>query len=109
MGPKLTSPVKVRLSEFRMAIHQTHDCEAQSTDEVVRVRVSRARGRTWDGMVHIFELTGHPKATRCYVWAEHLGASTILIRVVLHSEKISSPQRAVQSVINRRRSLPKPT
>lgn len=24
----------------------------------------------WDGVVEIFDLTGHPKAKRCYAWAE---------------------------------------
>jgi hypothetical protein len=103
MGSKMASPVKVRLGEFQMAIHETYNCEAQDTAEIVHVRVPRNRGRSWDGMVHIFEISGHPKATRCYVWPEVLDAKTVIIRAVLHSDKISSPQKAVQSVINRRR------
>jgi hypothetical protein len=103
MGSAMASPVKVRLGELRMAIHQTHNCEAQVTAQVVQVRVPRNRGRAWNGMVHVFEITGHPKATRCYAWPEPLNARAVIIRAVLHSDKISSPQKAVQSLINRRR------
>jgi hypothetical protein len=93
----------VRLSEFRMAIRQTLNCEVRSIAEVVHVRVQRDRGRAWDGMVHIFEISDHPKATRCYAWPDTLDAKTVIIRTVLHSDKISSPQKAVRSVLNRRR------
>lgn len=96
-------PVHVRLSELRMAIQQTLGCEAENIAEVVHVRAPRDRGKTCDGMVHILEISGHPKATRCYAWPEPLNATTVIIRTVLHSDKISSPQEAVRSVINRRR------
>jgi len=34
-------------------------------------------GRTvWDGVVHVFDLSGHPKATRAYAWSSPIEGST---------------------------------
>jgi hypothetical protein len=97
---------QVRESEFRVAIHQTHNCETEELEKVVRVVVSRSRGPAWEGDVHVFKLSGHSKAARCYAWPEALGDTATLIRAVLHSEKISSPEQAVRSVLRRRSQYP---
>jgi hypothetical protein len=93
---------KIRLSELRMAIHQTLNCQPQLPPAVVNIRVSRKGRKPWTGSVYSFEITGHPRATRCYVWPEALDAKTVVVRAVLHSDKISSPERAVNSVLNRK-------
>ena len=86
-----------------MAIHQTLNCQPIMPPAVVNVRVPRTGRRPWTGPVYSFEITGHPRATRCYVWPEVLDARTVLVRAVLHSGKISSPQRAVHFAVNRKR------
>jgi len=93
---------KIRLSELRMAIHQTFDAQPQFPPAVVNVRVPRKGRKTWSGSVYSFEIKGHPRATRCYVWPEALDAKTVVVRAVLHSDKISSPERAVNAVLNRK-------
>jgi hypothetical protein len=30
----------------------------------------------WEGMVHVFDLEGHPKATRAYAWSSPIEGST---------------------------------
>ena len=94
---------KMRLSELRMAIHQTFNCQPQIPPTVVNVRVPQKGRRAWSGPVYTFEIKGHPRANRCYVWPEALDAKTVVVRAVLHSDKISSPQRAVHAVLNRKR------
>jgi hypothetical protein len=93
----------VWVSEFLMAIRQIHDCDARPEAQVVQVRLPNKRGKAWTGPVHIFELIGHPKATRCYAWPEAVDAKTVRVWSVLHSDKIRSPEQAVQSVRRRRR------
>jgi hypothetical protein len=93
---------KLRLSELRMAIYQTLNCQPQLPPAVVSVRVPRKGRKPWTGAVYSFEIKGHPRATRCYVWPEVLDAKTVVVRTVLHSDKISSPERAVDSVLKRK-------
>jgi hypothetical protein len=97
---------QVRISEFRLAIHQTHNCEVEKLEKVVRVVVLQQHGPAWEGDIHVFQLRGHGKASRCYAWPEALGNTATLIRTVLHSEKISSPEQAVRSVLRRRSQKP---
>src|SRR6516225_2797268 len=93
---------KIRLSELWMAIHQTFDAQPQFPPAVVNVRIPRKGRKPWTGSVYSFEIKGHPRATRCYVWPEVLDAKTIVVRAVLHSGKISSAERAVNSVLSRK-------
>ena len=85
-----------------MAIHQTLNCQPIAPPTVLDIRVPRKGRMPWTGSVYCFEIKGHPRATRCYVWPELVDANTVIVRAVLHSERISSPQRAVNSVINRK-------
>jgi hypothetical protein len=57
-------------------------------------------GKTaWQG-VHVFELEGHPMATRAYAWSSPIGASTKRrFFAVLHTDKINSPFEAVRAAI----------
>ena len=98
---KNSNAISVRESEFRLAIHQIHDCEAEALESVVYVEIPRRSGAAWKGKVHVFELTGPRKSTRCYAWPEALSKTAITIRTVLHSAKISSPEEAVKSVLRR--------
>jgi hypothetical protein len=97
---------QVRISEFRLAINQTYNCEVEKLEKVVRVVVLQQHGPVWEGDIHVFELRGNSKASRCYAWPEALGDTATLIRAVLHSEKISSPEQAVRSILRRRSQYP---
>jgi hypothetical protein len=58
-------------------------------------------GRTvWEGVVHVFDLTGHPTATRAYAWSSPIeGSSKQRCFAVLHTERINSPIEAVRAAI----------
>jgi hypothetical protein len=46
-----------------------HGAEARWV-EAVPVHEEHEGQTVWSGIVHVFDLTGHPKATRAYAWAE---------------------------------------
>ena len=54
----------------------------------------------WDGVVHVFDLSGHPTATRAYAWSSPIEGSTKRrFYAVLHVPPISSPADAVRAAI----------
>ena len=57
------------------------------------------QGQTvWQGEVEVFDLTGHPKAKRCYGWSHLDGPRDERTRfvAVLEIPPVDSAQRAVQ-------------
>jgi hypothetical protein len=54
----------------------------------------------WEGVVHVFDLEGHPKATRAYAWSSPIEGSTKRrFFAVLHIPPIISPLDAVRAAI----------
>lgn len=53
----------------------------------------------WEGIVHVFDLAGHPKATRAYAWSYELTDGKRRFFAVLHLGGIKSPQDAVRAAI----------
>ena len=52
----------------------------------------------WGCVVHIFDLAGHPTATRAYAWSSPIEGSTKRrFFAVLHTERINSPVEAVRA------------
>jgi hypothetical protein len=52
----------------------------------------------WDGVVHIFDLEGHPKAARAYAWSSPIvGAERHRFYAVLRLGEIRSPLDAVRA------------
>jgi hypothetical protein len=58
-------------------------------------------GKTvWEGVVHVFDLAGHPTATRAYAWSLPIEGSTKRrFFAVLHQPPVDSPQAAVRAAI----------
>ena len=51
-------------------------------------------------MVHVFDLTGRPTATRAYAWASPVeGSGKRRFFAVLHTDRINSPLEAVRAAI----------
>lgn len=57
----------VPISAFQQAIKATHGADAQLVERV-RVVEDFQGSRVWEGEVLVFELVGHPSASRCYAW-----------------------------------------
>jgi hypothetical protein len=58
-------------------------------------------GKTvWEGVVHVFDLTVHPTATRAYASSSPIEGSTKRrLFAVLHTERVNSPLEAVRAAI----------
>lgn len=85
---------------FQRAIRSTHGAGAHL---VARMDVDEHFDGepVWQGEVLIFELSGHPTATRCYAW-EVDGEVT----AVLHEGPVDSPAAAVRAAIVASESVP---
>jgi hypothetical protein len=54
----------------------------------------------WAGLVHVFELTGHPTASRAYAWSEAIeGGMERRYFALLHQGPIASPGDAVRAAV----------
>jgi 8-oxo-dGTP pyrophosphatase MutT (NUDIX family) len=89
----------VPLRALEKAIHDIHGCESTWVESVVVTDGPKGQS-DWSGAVEIFDLYGHPKATRCYAWSYTEGDVMKPRRIaVLHQGPIDSPQAAVKSLI----------
>jgi len=66
----------------------------------VPVRETHNGVTIWEGVVHVFDLAGHPKATRAYAWSSPIeGSDKRRFFAVLHMGAIKSPADAVRAAI----------
>ncbi len=81
-------------------IRKLHRAEATHI-ESIPVKESFQGKTVWDGVVEVFELIGHPKASRVYAWAHETDDPQKPVRhvTVLHLHPIKSAQDAVRAAI----------
>jgi hypothetical protein len=66
----------------------------------VPVRETFESKTVWEGVVQVFDLAGHPTATRAYAWSSPIEGSTKRrFFAVLHQTPIDNPQAAVRAAI----------
>jgi hypothetical protein len=66
----------------------------------VPVRATFRGEPVWEGVVHVFDLEGHPKATRAYAWSSPIeGTTKRRFFAVLHIAPIVLPLDAVRAAI----------
>jgi len=84
------------------AIRTTHGGEPHFV-EAVPVNETFEGQTVWDGIVHVFDLKGHPTATRAYAWSEQVDGvrGRQRFHVVLHQGPVDSPVAAVRAAIVR--------
>jgi hypothetical protein len=86
-------------ASFRQAVEKMHGCKASWVEEVP-VKESFKDETVWDGTVHVFDLTGHPEATRAYAWSLPMpGSSKHRFFAVLKLSPVFSPRDAVRAAI----------
>ena len=92
--------MKDYITELKDAIRRLHGCEA---DYVESVPVTETfQGATiWNGDVEVFNIRGHPKATRCYAWSHMAGKNDKGRRFVsvLEIPPVDSAETAVKAAI----------
>jgi hypothetical protein len=88
------------IEELRDVIFRLHGVESK---HIKSVPVKETfKGKTvWEGVVEVFELIGHPKATRLYAWSHDTDGPKKRHVTVLHFAPIDSPEAAVRASIAR--------
>lgn len=87
------------IAEIQAAFLRLHGCEATYL-ETVPVREEFQGETVWEGDVEVFELSGHPKATRGYGWGYTTSESGgRRYFTVLELPPVDSPQTAVKAAI----------
>jgi hypothetical protein len=91
--------MEVSSNELRKAVEAQHGGAATL---VTKLPIKELfKGKTvWEGVVHIFDLDGHPSATRAYAWSSPIeGSDKPQFFAVLHLGGIRSPLDAVRAAI----------
>ena len=86
-------------SQLQRAVEIQHHCAAQLVQSVP-VKETHKGAVVWEGVVHVFDLTGHPKAARAYAWSSPIeGSGKRRFFAVLHQGPVKSPADAVRAAI----------
>lgn len=80
------------------AIRHLHGCEATWVESVPVHETSNGHV-VWDGEVQVFDVTGHPKATRVYAWSHATDGSRRRFHAVLALPPVTTPEMAVRTAI----------
>jgi hypothetical protein len=91
--------IHISPSELRHAIESKHGCRAGLADTVI-VKMTFAESNVWEGIVHVFDLAGHPEATQAYAWSSPIeGTNRWRLCFMLHLPPVTSPAEAVRAAI----------
>ncbi|MGA7925939.1 MAG: hypothetical protein WCA20_08080 [Candidatus Sulfotelmatobacter sp.] len=86
------------IQELREVIRRLHGVEATHIESVAVKEIFKGE-TVWEGIVEVFDLVGHPTASRAYAWAhdgEHPKESGV---AVLHVGPITSAAAAVRAAL----------
>ena len=77
--------------ELKRAVESQHVCTA-TLAQTVPVKETFGGKTVWEGIVHVFTLTGHPRANLAYAWSSPIeGSDKRRFFAVLHQPPITSP------------------
>jgi hypothetical protein len=98
-NPKANPGSEIPIKSLQKAILDLHGCKATWIKSVPVKEVFEGE-TVWEGVVQVFDLRGHPKATRCYAWSHGLDNSKKRrFFAVLHQGVVDSPVKAVKAAI----------
>lgn len=86
-----------RTEKIRDAVEVIHRVKATHI-ESQPVREMFGEKVAWEGVVEVFEVSGHPRAKRCYGWSYSEGGQTQFV-TVLEIPPVTSAQTAVRASI----------
>jgi hypothetical protein len=84
--------------ELKRAVESQHGGTATFAQSVP-VREAFQGATVWDGVVHVFDLSGHPNAKRAYAWSYERDDGKRRFFAVLHMGPINGPVEAVRAAI----------
>jgi hypothetical protein len=90
---------EVEADHLKLAVEKMHGGTA-TLAQTVPISETFKNVTVWDRVVHVFDLAGHPKATRAYAWSSPIEGSTKRrFFAVLHTDRINSPIEALRAAI----------
>ena len=90
---------ELNINDLKKAILELHRCKATWVKSV-RVKEVFEEETAWEGAVEVFDLEGHPTASRCYAWSHEVDHSRKRrFFAVLHEGTVKSGQDAVRAAI----------
>jgi hypothetical protein len=85
--------------ELKTAVERLHSCTASFVEDVVVIE-KFGKETIWRGTVSVYDIKGHPKATRAYAWSSPIEGSTKRrYYAVLHIPPVDAPEKAVRASI----------
>ena len=89
----------VEPDQLKRAVESQHGCTA-TLAQSVPVKETFGGKTVWEGVVHVFKINGHPKASQAYAWSSPIeGSDKRRFFAVLHVPPITSPADAVRAAI----------
>jgi len=89
----------VSAEQLKQAVESQHG-GAATLAQSVPVKERFGDKTIWEGIVHVFDLAGHPKAKRAYAWSSPIkGSDKRRFFAMLHVPPITSPLDAVRAAI----------
>jgi hypothetical protein len=81
------------------AVERQHHCKACLLQSAP-VTETHNGATVWEGVVHVFDLEGHPTASRAYAWSSPIeGSDKRRFFAVLHQGPVKSPLDAVRASV----------
>lgn len=91
--------IDVLPDQLKRAVESQHGCTATLLQSVP-VKEAFGGAMVWDGVVHVFQINGHPRASKAYAWSSPIeGSDRRRFFAVLHLPPITSPVDAVRAAI----------
>ncbi len=86
-------------AQLKETLEKLHNCIASFIEDVVVVE-KFGNKTVWSGTVSVYEIKGHPQATKAYAWSSPIEGSTKRrYYAVLHIPPVDSPEKAVRAAI----------
>jgi len=84
---------------LKHAVEAQHGCTATFVQSVP-VKETFEGNTVWEGVVHVFNVHGHPQASKAYAWSSPIeGSDKRRFFAVLHVPPVTSPVEAVRAAI----------
>jgi hypothetical protein len=91
--------MEVSVDQLNQAVEGQHGGTATLVDALPVKELFQGQ-TVWEGVVHVFDLDGHPRATRAHAWSSPVeGSERRGFYAVLHLGGIRSPLDAVRAAI----------
>jgi hypothetical protein len=92
IGGERIARLKEDIPALQFAVESQHGSKA-SPAQSVPVKETHNGQTVWEGVVHVFDLEGHPKAARAYAWSSPIeGSDKRRFFAVLRMGAIRSPR-----------------